>query len=445
MVGSGYVGLVTGTCLADIGHNVVCVDIDEAKVAKLKAGISPIYEPGLSAMIENNLAEKRIDFTTSLQDAMRGAEVVFIAVGTPEEEDGTADLQYVDAVAKSIGEFAEDSMLVVVKSTVPVGTCNLIEETICKELDRRQLSIRVSVASNPEFLKEGAAIADFMRPDRLVVGVCSAEDEKVIRQLYEPFLIDDSAKLLIMDRKSSELTKYGSNSMLATRISFMNELSQLCESLGANIDNVRRGMGADPRIGKKFLYAGPGYGGSCFPKDVAALLQTSDELGVDLQILRAVTAANSDQKDWVAAKIAKYFGELRGKKIAIWGLAFKPDTDDVRESPSKRVISYLLEKGARVVAHDPQAAPNFARDFGDNPHLSYVEDAYQALDDADALALMTEWNAYKRPDWLRVESLMSQRVIFDFRNQYDANALMETGFHYQAVGRPDSVVRHAIH
>ncbi len=442
MVGTGYVGLVTGSCLADVGHDVVCVDLNERKVEMLRDGRSPIFEPGLETLIRRNIGHDRLSFTTQLAEALPGAEIAFIAVGTPEGEDGSADLTYVKAVAESFGSLVNQDIVLVVKSTVPVGTCDLVEEIIEKKLKQRGVKHRVIVASNPEFLKEGDAIADFMRPDRIVVGLHDLTAETAFRELYRPFILDDQGKLLLMDRRSSELTKYGANAMLATRISFMNELSQLCENLGANVDKVRLGIGSDGRIGKKFLYAGPGYGGSCFPKDVAALLRTSEASGVELRVLKAVTEANHRQKDLSFEKIARYFGDLRGRRIAVWGLSFKPGTDDVRETPAFVIVGRLLEAGALVLAHDPEGTENFAKEFGDHPHLSYGEHAYDVLRGAEALVLVTEWSEYKRPNWDKVASLMaSQRAIFDLRNQYEPWELMEKGFYYRCVGRPDSAVQ----
>lgn len=438
MVGTGYVGLVSGTCLAEVGHDVVCVDLNEAKIQLLKDGRSPIYEPGLEGLIQRNMAHERLHFTTKLEDVLPDAEIVFIAVGTPEGEDGSADVSYVKAVAESIGTLMENDLTVVVKSTVPVGTCDLVEETIQKQLSARGASCKVAVASNPEFLKEGAAISDFMKPDRIVVGLNDQEAQVHFRDLYGPFVLDDQGKLLFMDRRSSELTKYGANSMLATRISFMNELSILCEELGADIDKVRQGIGTDPRIGKKFLFAGPGYGGSCFPKDVAALLKTGERNSVDLEVLQAVTRANIGQKERVADKVIKHFKNLKGKRIAVWGLAFKPGTDDVREAPAKTILNRLLENGAEVVAHDPQAKENFQKEFGTQERLVYAESAYEALKGADALVLITEWTEYRRPNWDKVAEFMNQKVVFDLRNQYQAKELYEKGYHYQCIGRPDS-------
>ncbi len=438
MVGTGYVGLVTGSCLADVGHDVTCVDLNERKIEMLRDGFCPIFEPGLETVIRRNIGHDRLHFTSQLSQALPEADIAFIAVGTPEGEDGSADLTYVKAVAESLGELLAKDMVVVVKSTVPVGTCDLVEEIIQRQLRQRGVKHRIIVASNPEFLKEGDAIGDFMRPDRIVVGLDDLTAEDSFRALYRPFILDDQGKLLLMDRRSSELTKYGANAMLATRISFMNELAQLCENLGANVDKVRLGIGSDGRIGKKFLYAGPGYGGSCFPKDVAALLRTSEAHGVELKVLQAVTDANLRQKDLSFEKIARYFGDLRGRRIALWGLSFKPGTDDVRETPAFVIVRRLLDAGALVLAHDPEGAENFAKEFGDHPHLSYAEQAYDVLRGAEALVLITEWSEYKRPNWDKVGSLMAGKAVFDLRNQYEPWELMDKGFYYRCVGRPDS-------
>ncbi|WP_141735348.1 UDP-glucose dehydrogenase family protein [Oligoflexus tunisiensis] len=438
MVGTGYVGLVTGTCLAEVGHDVSCVDLSEEKIRLLKDGVCPIFEPGLENMIRRNAEHERLQFTTSLAEPLAQADMAFIAVGTPEGEDGSADLKYVKAVAESLGRLINKDMVVVVKSTVPVGTCDIVEEIIDRELDRRQVKHQVIVASNPEFLKEGDAIADFMKPDRVVVGLNDFTAETAFRDLYRPFIMDDQGKLLLMDRRSSELTKYGANAMLATRISFMNEMALLCERLGANIDKVRLGIGSDARIGRKFLYAGPGYGGSCFPKDVSALLKTSNVHGVELKVLNAVTDANERQKNLVFQKIAQHFRDLSGRRVAVWGLSFKPGTDDVRESPAKVLIQRLLDAGAFVVGHDPQGQANFAKEFGEHERLTYAESAYDALRGADALALVTEWSEYKRPNWDKVGQMMANRAVFDLRNQYESYDLISRGFHYECVGRPDS-------
>jgi UDPglucose 6-dehydrogenase len=436
VVGTGYVGLVTGVCLADVGHNVVGVDTNADKIRRLRAGSPPIYEPGLEGLLKRNAEHERLSFTTDLNQALAGAECVFIAVGTPQGEDGSADLRYVEAVARDIGRLAARDMLVIVKSTVPVGTCDRVQAVLAKELAARRATYKLPVASNPEFLKEGTAIDDFLHPDRIVVGVEDEAAAAVLREMYRPFIIDDPGKLFVMDRRSSELTKYGANAMLATRISFMNEIARLCEKVGANVDNVRLGMGADPRIGRKFLYSGPGYGGSCFPKDVAALQRTGAAYGVELQVLAAVTRANDAQKLWVAEKIQQHFKELKGKKIAVWGLAFKPGTDDVRDSPAKTIVRFLAERGAQVTGHDPEGTANFRHEMGEIPGVTYVESAYEALRGADAVALVTEWSEYKRPNWDKAASLMRTRVVFDLRNQYNARALTTHGFHYECVGRP---------
>lgn len=440
MVGSGYVGLVSGACLAEVGHTVTCVDLDEKKIRYLQDGKSPIFEPGLEDMILRNIQHERLAFTTQLKDCLPEAEVAFIAVGTPEGEDGSADVSYVQQVARSIGQIISKDLIVVVKSTVPVGTCDMVEKTIVEEVQARGQNLRVAVASNPEFLKEGDAIGDFMKPDRVVVGLDDFSVQRAFLNLYRPFILDDPGRLIFMDRRSSELTKYAANSMLATRISFMNELAVLCESLGANVDSVRQGMGADPRIGKKFLFPGPGYGGSCFPKDVAALRKTAERAAIPLRVLDAVAEANECQKLWVTDKIIQQFPDIRGKRVAVWGLAFKPGTDDVREAPAKTIIAKLLEKGARVVAHDPKAQAKFAKEFGGQKNLTYVEEAYDAVDGADALVLITEWSEYRRPNWDKVASIMASRLIIDLRNQYEARDLCQKGFTYSSVGRPSSAL-----
>jgi UDPglucose 6-dehydrogenase len=437
VVGTGYVGLVSGVCLAEVGHTVACVDTNKEKIAKLKRGEPPIYEPGLDTLLKRNIEHERLTFTPDLGDALKGSDAAFIAVGTPQGEDGSADLQYVKAVAKDIGRLADHDMLVIVKSTVPVGTCDIVESVLTAELKARGSKLKLTVASNPEFLKEGTAIEDFMRPDRIVVGITNPKDEETLRDMYRPFIMDDPGKLYVMDRRSSELTKYGANAMLATRISFMNELSRLCEKVGANVDNIRRGMGADARIGRKFLYAGPGYGGSCFPKDVQALLKSGEDHGVALTVLEAVTGANEAQKRHVADKIVAHFnGNMAGKKVALWGLAFKPGTDDVREAPAKTIAQTLLDKGATVIGHDPEGEANFKLEFGDKRGMSYAKSAYEALKDADAMVLVTEWSEYRRPNWDKVKSTMRGRAVFDFRNQYSPTEVRGMGFDYISVGRP---------
>jgi len=439
VVGTGYVGLVTGTCLAEVGHSVTCVDLDERKIKLLLDAKSPIFEPGLEPLIAQNIEHDRLFFTTNLEEALNGADVAFIAVGTPEGEDGSADLSYVRAVAKSLGEKCSGNLLAIVKSTVPVGTCDIVDQIIQDTLKSRGAKHRVTVASNPEFLKEGAAVNDFLHPDRIVAGVTNEQDAETLRELYTVFVIDDPSKLFIVDRRSSELIKYGSNAMLATRISFMNELARLCEKVGADIDNVRRGMGSDPRIGRKFLWAGPGYGGSCFPKDVAALVKTGDHYGVSLEVLKSVTTANEAQKKHGARKILDHFGgKLQGKTVAVWGLAFKPGTDDVREAPAITIIEMLLDAGAHVIGHDPQGQDNFSREIGSKKNLSYVEDAYDAAKNADALVLVTEWPEYKRPNFEKIAGLMRTKNIFDLRNQWSFKNLKNHGFHYQCIGRPDA-------
>jgi UDPglucose 6-dehydrogenase len=445
VIGTGYVGLVTGTCLAEVGHSVTCVDLDERKIKLLRDAKSPIFEPGLEPLIAQNIEHERLFFTTNLEEALKGADVAFIAVGTPEGEDGSADLSYVRAVAKSLGEKCSGNLLAIVKSTVPVGTCDIVDQIIQDTLKSRGAKHRVTVASNPEFLKEGAAVNDFLHPDRIVAGVTNEQDTETLRELYTVFVIDDPSKLFIVDRRSSELIKYGSNAMLATRISFMNELARLCEKVGADIDNVRRGMGSDPRIGRKFLWAGPGYGGSCFPKDVAALVKTGDQYGVSLDVLKSVTTANEAQKKHGAKKILDHFsGKLQGKTVAVWGLAFKPGTDDVREAPAITIIEMLLDAGANVIGHDPQGQDNFSREIGSKKNLSYVEDAYDAVKNADALVLVTEWPEYKRPNFEKIASLMRSKNLFDLRNQWSFKNLKNQGFHYQCIGRPDAANKSSI-
>lgn len=438
MVGSGYVGLVSGTCLAEIGHEVTCVDINEEKINKLKDSISPIYEPGIEKLLRQNQEHHRLFFSTDLNESLIDCEIVFIAVGTPPGENGEADLKYVEAVAEEIGQKAKKDMLVIVKSTVPVGSCDRVERIINSSLKKRNVKLNIPVASNPEFLKEGTAISDFMRPDRIVVGLNNRQGEKEILQLYRPFTIDDPSKLLVVERKASEMIKYTANAMLATRISFMNELAQLCEKLAVNIDQVRLGIGSDARIGKKFLYAGPGYGGSCFPKDVSALRSTGAENDCEMLILKAVMEVNEKQKDFSAEKIHSYFNDLNGKTICVWGLSFKPGTDDVREAPSLKIIKKLLDWGAKVVAHDPEAIHTFRSELGEHAMMSYADRAYEALKGADALILMTEWGEYRWPNWNKVSGLLKNKVIFDFRNQYETSMLQGLGYHYQCIGRIDS-------
>ncbi len=435
VVGTGYVGLVSGTCLSEIGHHVTCIDIDEKKVALLEDGVSPIYEPGLDKMIKRNLVSKRLSFSTELAPAIDKSTAVLIAVGTPEAADGSCDLSFVKAVAKSIGELITKKTLVIVKSTVPVGTGDMVEEVIKAEIEKRNIEVDFNVASNPEFLKEGAAVGDFMKPDRIIVGVESEWAAKQFENIYSSFITDDPHRMLVMSRRSSEMTKYAANSMLATRISFMNELSHLCEKVGADINDIRLGMGSDPRIGRKFLYAGPGYGGSCFPKDVSALIETAQKEDINLSVLESVRTANHSQKMRVAEKIHQKLGDLTGKKVAVWGLAFKPETDDVREAPAKTIIEYLVSHGANVVGHDPIATPNFSREMADNERLKYEDDSYEGLKGADALVLLTEWKEYKNPDWSQVADLMKGNTVFDYRNQFIGGEMAEHGLVAVGIGR----------
>ena len=439
MIGVGYVGLVTGTCFAEVGYDVCCLDTDLEKLGRLRQGITPIFEPGLEIMIQRNIDADRLTFTHDYSLALKDARIAFIAVGTPEGEDGSADLKYVKAVANSIAQNITSDMIVVVKSTVPIGTGDMVESIICEELAKRNLEFKVDVISNPEFLKEGNAVQDFLRPDRVVIGFEDNSNLEFLKELYKPFILDDEGKLLFMDRRSSELTKYAANAMLATRISFMNEMAQLCEKVGANVDHIRHGIGADPRIGRKFLYAGPGYGGSCFPKDVKAILKTADLFHSDLSVLKAVDQANDKQRAYVIEKVRKVFPQLRGLRFAIWGLSFKPGTDDIRETPSLSLIRALLAGGAEVVAHDPEGSANFAKEIGDHVGLSYVDDYLEAVKGASAVVLMTEWIEYRAPNWDKISGLMAKKVIFDFRNQYSKAELEGKQFAYQCIGRPESL------
>jgi UDPglucose 6-dehydrogenase len=436
IVGVGYVGLVTGTCFSEVGFTVTCVDNNPDKVASLKRGENPIFEPGLDEMIHRNIEAKRLHFTGSLSDAIEDAKFVFIAVGTPEDEDGSADLSYVVAVAESIGRTMNKDIIVVVKSTVPVGTNDLVEETIQKQLASRGVTCKATVVSNPEFLKEGSAIKDFMQPDRIIIGLNEVWVTDSFRFLYKPFVTNNDGKVMFMDRRSAEVTKYAANAMLALRISFMNEMARFCETVGANIDQIRLGIGADDRIGNKYLLAGPGYGGSCFPKDVTALIAMGQKYDVKFGILEGVEYANKTQASFILNKIKRTFSDLSSRKIAIWGLAFKPGTDDVRRTPSLNLIEGLLKAGASVVAHDPEAATNFARDIGEHPKLTYVETRQEALEAADALVLMTEWNEYRTLDWAAAKQMMKSHHIFDYRNQYDGADAKKNGFSYEGIGRP---------
>ncbi len=434
VVGTGYVGLVTGTCFAEIGVDVVCVDIDAEKIARIERGDIPIYEPGLDEMVVRNMKAGRLRFSTDLSACLDGVEIVFSAVGTPPDEDGSADLRYVLDVAHNVGRYMTDYLVVVTKSTVPVGTARKVKAAIQSELDKRGVDIEFDVASNPEFLKEGNAIADFMRPDRVVVGVDSKRAEALMQKLYKPFMVN-KYRIIITDIPSAEMTKYAANAMLATRISFMNEIALLCDEVGANVNAVRKGIGADDRIGSRFLYAGCGYGGSCFPKDVKALIKTAEENHCDMQILKAVERVNESQKELLYRRLSHYFeGNLSGKTIAVWGLSFKPETDDMREAPSLVLIDKLCGAGARVKVYDPVAMSECRRRIGDK--VEYARNIYEAVADVDALLIVTEWKEFRMPDWAAVLRVMKSPVIFDGRNIYDPDEMKELGFVYHSIGRP---------
>ena len=433
IVGTGYVGLVSGACFSEMGINVTCVDIDEKKIQKLKDGIMPIYEPGLDELVERNVKAGRLHFVTDLRTCLNDVEVVFSAVGTPPDEDGSADLKYVLEVARTVGRNINKHVVLVTKSTVPVGTAKKVRVAVQEELDKRGVNIEFDVASNPEFLKEGAAIKDFMAPDRVVVGVESDRARKLMEKLYRPFTLN-GYPILMMDVPSAEMTKYAANAMLATRISFMNDIANLCERVGANVDNVRKGMGTDSRIGSRFLYAGCGYGGSCFPKDVKALVHTGIENDYHMQVIEAVEAVNEKQKYIVFEKLNKAFnGNLKGKTIALWGLSFKPETDDMREAPALVVIDELLKAGAKVKAFDPIAIEETKRRIGDT--IIYCKDMYEAVIDADAVALMTEWKQFQMPSWAIIYKAMNNHVVVDGRNIYDGEELQEIGFSYSRIGQ----------
>ncbi|MBN2668396.1 MAG: UDP-glucose/GDP-mannose dehydrogenase family protein [Bacteroidales bacterium] len=433
MVGTGYVGLVSGTCFAETGIDVTCVDVDVKKIENLNKGILPIWEPGLEDMVSRNVQKNTLKFTTSLKETLEGVDVVFSAVGTPPDEDGSADLQYVLEVAREVGRHMTDYLVLVTKSTVPIGTAERVRKVLQDELDKRGVDLAFDVASNPEFLKEGSAIQDFLKPDRIVVGVDSERAEKVMKKLYRPFLLN-SHPVLIMDIPSAEMTKYAANSMLATKISFMNDIANLCEIVGADVDNVRIGIGSDTRIGKQFIYPGAGYGGSCFPKDVKALIKTADENGYSLEILKSVEFVNERQKSVLYNKLARYFNhDLKGKKIALWGLSFKPNTDDMREAPSIVFIKKVKDEGADIVAYDPVAMEESERKIG---HVvDYAKDMYDALIDADALVIVTEWAEFRMPNLKIMEKLMKNKVIFDGRNIYNISEMEECGWYYETIGR----------
>ena len=433
IVGTGYVGLVSGTCFAEMGMHVQCVDVDANKVARLQKGEIPIYEPGLDDMVVRNTAAGRLTFTTSLPEALAEAAVLFIAVGTPTSVDGSADLKYVLQVAKTIGENLSQYCLIVDKSTVPVGTAKLVKQTIQAELDKRGVDISFDVASKPEFLKEGDAIKDFMTPDRVVVGVDSEKAKEVLSRLYRPFLLNNF-RVIFMDVASAEMTKYAANAMLATRISFMNDVANLCDKVGADINMVRKGIGADGRIGSKFLYAGCGYGGSCFPKDVKALIKTGNEYGVPMGVLQAVELVNESQKTILFRKLQKYISldQLKGATVALWGLSFKPNTDDMREAPSVVLANALLAVGCKVKVYDPIAMEEAHKQLGDTVY--YASDIYDAVNDAEALFLVTEWKEFRAPNWSVVRKAMAGNIIIDGRNIYDGNELREAGFVYEGIG-----------
>lgn len=435
VVGTGYVGLVTGTCLADYGNDVICVDVMEEKIEKLKKGIIPIYEPGLENMVLENYQSGRLDFTTDIQSALQKSDICFIAVGTPMGEDGSADLQYVLGVAESIGKYMDHHIYVIDKSTVPVGTAKKVRETIQKELDKRQSSLTFDVISNPEFLKEGTAVEDCSRPDRIVIGTDNDNAAKVMREMYLP-LVKNTESFIFMDIASAEMTKYTANAMLATKISFMNEISNICELVGADVNKVRLGIGSDHRIGFQFIYPGCGYGGSCFPKDVQALIKTSADYGYETRILNAVENVNADQKMVLVRKIVKKYGEdLTGKTFAVWGLAFKPKTDDMRQAPAITLIQELTKRGAKIKAYDPKAV-NEAKEcyLKGNENVEYCESKYSALMDADAMILVTEWKEFRAPDFYEIKQRLKNPVIFDGRNQYNADRLEELGFEYYQIG-----------
>lgn len=428
VVGTGYVGLVTGTCFAETGNNVTCVDIDVNKVNKLKSGQITIYEPGLEKLFLRNLKEERLKFTTDLAEGIRDAAIIFLALPTPPGEDGSADLKYILGVANDLGKLLKDYKVIIDKSTVPVGTAEKVQEAIAKNYTGE-----FDVVSNPEFLREGVAVDDFMKPDRVVIGTESERARKVLGDLYAPF-VRQGNPIIFMDERSAELTKYAANSFLATKISFMNEVARLCEKLGADVDMVRRGIGSDERIGKRFLFPGIGYGGSCFPKDVQALVKSSSEVKYDFEILNAVMKVNEDQKLHLIDSIKKYFNnDLKGKHFALWGLAFKPNTDDIREAPALYMIDALTAAGATVCAFDPEAMKNVKNDIGDK--IGYADNQYDALENADALIIATEWNEFRTPDFAKIASSLKNKAIFDGRNLFDLDMIADLGFHYRSVGR----------
>lgn len=433
VVGTGYVGLVTGACFAESGVNVTCVDNNSEKIRQLKDGAVPIYEPGLESIIRRNVEKKRLNFTTELKEGLDGADVIFVAVGTPPGEDGSADLKHVLEVAREIGSAITDYIVVVTKSTVPVGTSEKIRKAIQGELDRRKADILFDMASNPEFLKEGAAVEDFLKPERIVIGIDNEKTAEIMKRLYMPFVLNNHP-ILFMDIASAEITKYAANAMLATRISFINEIANLCDILGADINHVRKGIGSDSRIGSKFIYPGSGYGGSCFPKDVKAIIKTANDNGYELNVIKAVEKANEYQKNIIFRKMSDHFKkDFKNKVIGIWGIAFKPKTDDIREASSLILIEQLLEAGAKIKAYDPAAMHEAKKQLGDK--IEYCADPYEAIKGVDAMALMTEWSEFHLPEFNRMSELMKSKVIFDGRNIYDPSELKRMGFKYYGIGR----------
>lgn len=428
VVGTGYVGLVTGTCLSETGNTVTCVDINEEKVKKLQSGIIPIYEPGLDVLFDRNIAQGRLKFTTNLAEGIAGAKIIFLALPTPPDEDGSADLKYILGVAEDLGKIIKEYVVIVDKSTVPVGTAEMVQAKIALNA-----KVDFDVVSNPEFLREGVAVEDFMKPDRIVIGASSERAKKIMEQLYLPF-VRQGNPIIFMSERSAEMTKYAANAFLATKITFMNEIANLCEKVGANVDDIRKGIGSDTRIGKRFLFAGIGYGGSCFPKDVQALAKTSEENGYDFKILKSVMEVNKEQKTKLIAPLKKYFdNKLQGKQIAVWGLAFKPYTDDIREAPALENIRILLENGARVRCYDPEAMENVKQVLGNA--IEYADSPYGALLNSDALMIMTEWPLFRTPDFEVVSSLLKNKVIFDGRNLYEPQDMKQLGFEYYSIGR----------
>jgi len=432
IVGTGYVGLVTGTCFAETGIDVTCVDVDKTKIENLKKGILPIYEPGLEEILDRNVKKDRLRFTVDISSDLKECEVTFIAVGTPPDEDGSADLKHVLNVAKDIGKYMEGYLVIVTKSTVPVGTAQKVKDAVQKELDIRGVDYKFDVASNPEFLKEGAAVTDFLKPDRIVIGIESQKAEKIMKKLYKPFLLNGHP-IIFMDIPSAEMTKYAANAMLATKISFMNDIANLCEIVGADVNLVRKGIGSDPRIGNRFIYPGIGYGGSCFPKDVKALIKTAKENNHDMRILTAVENVNEDQKSVLFEKVNAHFkNDLKGKTIAIWGLSFKPETDDMRDAPSLIIIDKLLQAGCKIKGYDPQAMSEAKRILGNK--IYYAADQYKTLIDGDCLLILTEWQEFRFPDFKLMTKYLNQKLIFDGRNIFDYKEMKELGFEYYCIG-----------